>query len=353
MILKFQPSRIQGKLPREDAWPILFERIGLETPAVIHLSNGTKTIGSCLRCPVPPCTFYSIDEMVNDYFKEFPADTSAKVCPTDAIQIDTETGIPTILSDKCIACGLCVARCPVQAITLAKGGANVNDSENEFFRLTSKPVDASLVEVVLRQCQNLPIRGHIADAEFAAYVYERIVLIGRQLNPQFPNLLARNLMICNGTSFHIRRLGDTNMRIDSVFHSGENRLGVAEIEYSDSVILDAPRDLLDDCAVLRARYGVPLQKIDPLVVSLRLPNKRSEYWQVIQDISQVLKIRIGSITIGVLLIMMWENRKLNQNIWQKLYADASIPTIEPALRQLLACEPSNIAAYPGWSRAAK
>lgn len=353
MILKFQPSNVQGKLPRRDAFPILFERVGLETPPVIHLSNDTKTIGSCLRCPVPPCTFYSADEMVNDYFTEFPADTSTKVCPTDAVQIDTERGIPAILSEKCISCGLCVARCPVQAIVLTRGGAHVNDSENDFFRLTGKPVDASVVEAVLRQYRSTPIRGHVVDAEFAAHVYERIVLIGMQSHPQFPNLLARNLMICNGISFLIRRLGDTNMRIDSVFDSGDNRLGVAEIEYSDGVILDSPRDLLDDCAVLHARYGVPLQTIDPLVVSLRFPNKRSEYWQVIQDISQVLKIRIRSITIGALLIIMWENRKLSQNIWQQLYADASAPTIEPALRELLACEPSNIAAYPGWSRAAK
>jgi ferredoxin len=277
VILKFQPSSVRGKLPSGDAIPTLFERVGLETPVVIHLSNYTKTIGSCLRCPVPPCTFYRADEMVNDYFKEFPADTSTKVCPTDAIQIDAETGIPTILSDKCISCGLCVARCPVQAIVISRGGAKVNDSENEFFRLTGKPVDTAVVEAVLRQYQNTPIRGHIADAEFAAYVYERIVLIGMQSHTQFPNLLARNLMFCNGIPFLVRRLGDTNMRIDGVFNPGGNRLGVAEIEYSDGVILDAPRDLLDDCAVLQARYRVPLKKIVPLVVSLRLPNKRSEY----------------------------------------------------------------------------
>lgn len=353
MILKFQPSSVQGKLPRRDAFPILFERVGLETPPVIHLSNDTETIGSCLRCPVPPCLFYNADEMANDYFKEFPADTSAKVCPTDAVQIDTERGTPTILSGKCISCGLCAARCPVQAIVLTSDGAHVNDSENDFFRLTCKPVDASVVEAVLQQYRNTPIRGHIADAEFAAHVYERIVLVGMQSHTQFPNLLARNLMLCNGIPFLVRRLGDTNMRIDSVFNSGDNRLGVAEIEYRDGAMLDAPRDLLDDCAVLHARYRVPLQTIDPLIVSLRFPNKRSEYWQVIQDIAQVLKIRIGSITIGALLILMWENQKLSQNFWQQLYADASTPTIEPALRELLAREPSNITAYPGWSRAAK
>lgn len=353
MTLESKQSIVEGKVPLGNAVPTLIHRAGLDSPAVIRLSNGAKTIGSCLRCPFPPCQLYGADEIANDYFREFPADTSIKVCPTDALQIETNRGIPIVDLDRCICCGLCVARCPVQAIVLTSNGAHVNDSENDFFRLTGKPVDASVVEAVLRQYRNTPIRGHIADAEFAAHVYERIVLVGMQSHPQFPNFLARNLMLCNGIPFLVRRLGDTNMRIDSVFNSGDNRLGVAEIEYSDGAMLDASRDLLDDCAVLHARYRVPLHTIDPLVVSLRFPNKRSEYWQVIQDIAQVLKIRIGSITIGALLILMWENQKLSQNFWQQLYADASTPTIEPALRELLAREPSNITAYPGWSRAAK
>jgi len=261
VILKVRRSSSQGKLPCGRALPIFVERKGLDVPPIINLSNAAKTIGSCLRCPVPLCTFYRADEMASDFFKEFPADTSTKVCPTDAILIDAETGVPT--------------------------------------------------------------------------------------------LLARNLMICNGVPFLIRRLGDTNMRIDGIFYSGDRRLGVAEIEYSDGAILDAPRDLLDDCAVLHARYGIPLKAIDPMVISLRFPNKRSEYWQVIQDVHQVLGIRIGSITIGALLIAMWINRKLEPSIWQQLYADASAPTIEPALRDLLAFEPGDITAYPGWSRASK
>ena len=353
MTLKFQPHIIEGKLPVGDAIPISIHRAGLETPSVIHLSNDEKTIGSCLRCPVPPCKLYSAGEIINDYFTEFPADTSTQVCPTDALQIDLKSGVPIMFLDRCITCGLCVARCPVQAIVLTAEGAQVNDSENKNFRLTAKPIDESLVTAALFQYRSVPISGQIADAEFAAHAYKRIIDVGMQSHSQFPNLLARNLMNSLGVPFHIRRLGDTNMRIDSIFKSGENRLGIAEIEYSDGTILDAPRDVLDDCAVLHARHRVSIDIIDPLVVSLRFPNKRSEYWQVIQDISEVLKIKVSSITIGALLILMWINQKLSQDVWQQLYADASAPTIEPTLRKLLTREPSEIMAYPGWSRAAK
>lgn len=353
MTLDFSQCIYEGKVPFGDAVPTSVHREGLDSLAVIHLSNGAKTVGSCLRCPFPPCQLYGTDEVANDYFKEFPADTSTKVCPTDALQVDTNSGAPTIMRDKCMCCGLCVARCPVQAITLSIDGAQVNDSENEFFRFTGSPVNGALVRAVIHQYRSVPTDGQVADIEFVAHVYDRIVDTTIESYPQFPNLFARNLMLSLNVPFHIRRLGDTNMRIDSVFKSGENRLGVAEIEYSDGAILDAPRDILDDCAVLYARYRIPIETIDPLIVSLRFPNKRSEYWQVIKDISEVLGIRIASITIGALVILMWTNQKLSQYIWPELYADADAPTIEPTLRKFLACEPSGITAYPGWSRAAK
>lgn len=353
MTLDFGRSVVQGKAPVGDATPALISRAGLDSPAIIHLSNGAKALGSCLRCPLPRCQFYAPYELVNDYFREFPADTSAKVCPTDALQPDANTGVPVVVLDRCICCGLCVARCPVNAVTLSKEGAQVNDSENEFFLMTGSPVNGALVKTVTEQYQSAPIAGQIADAEFLAHVYGRIIDAAARSYLRVPTLLVRNLMLMLDVPFHIRRLGDTNMRIDSVFRSYNDRLGVAEIEYSDGAILDAPRDILDDCAVLHARYRIPVDTIDPLVVSLRFPNKRSEYWQVIKDISSILGVRIGSVTVGALVALMWANQKLGQHIWQEFYADADAPTIEPVLRNLLTRDLEGITAYPGWCRADK
>ncbi len=300
-----------------------------------------------------PCQRYSVDEAANDYFREFPADSSVTVCPTDAIQIGADNCGPVIEKGRCICCGLCVARCPVQAIVLSANGAQVNDSENEVFRLTGKPVDVERVAAITDEYRSVAISGQIADAEFAADVCDRVIDTASRSSVQVPNLLVRNLMLSLGVPFHVRRLGDTNMRIDSVFRSGENRLGVAEIETSEGAILDAPRDILDDCAVLNARYRIPLETIDPLIVSLRFPNRRSEYWQVIKDIADVLGMRIASITVGALLILMWTDRKLGQDIWPEFYADVEAPTIEPVLRRLLGGRINGMVTYPGWSKAAK
>ncbi|MEW5894345.1 MAG: RnfABCDGE type electron transport complex subunit B [Candidatus Omnitrophota bacterium] len=45
-----------------------------------------------------------------------------KVCPFDAIHMDTTTGLPVVDEDKCTACGKCVIACPKDIIELRKKG---------------------------------------------------------------------------------------------------------------------------------------------------------------------------------------------------------------------------------------
>jgi len=41
------------------------------------------------------------------------------------------------------------------------------------------------------------------------------------------------------------------------------------------------------------------------------PNIRTEYWRVIKDIAKVLKIDINSLSIGVLILFVWNFKKIN------------------------------------------
>jgi len=43
-----------------------------------------------------------------------------RACPFDAMYMNTETGLPVILDDKCVACGKCVKACPRNLIELRK-----------------------------------------------------------------------------------------------------------------------------------------------------------------------------------------------------------------------------------------
>ena len=46
-----------------------------------------------------------------------PVAPDSAVCPTDAMALG-EDGVPVIDEALCVGCGLCVARCPVGAISL-------------------------------------------------------------------------------------------------------------------------------------------------------------------------------------------------------------------------------------------
>ena len=97
------------------------------------------------------------------------------------------------------------------------------------------------------------------------------------LNSNAGTRFIRNLLIECGIKCRIRRPGDTNVRMDGVLATAEGRLGVLEIELGNAV-LESPRELLEDVAVLHGRYGIEVASIDPVSIITSLPNARSEYF---------------------------------------------------------------------------
>jgi hypothetical protein len=153
-------------------------------------------------------------------------------------------------------------------------------------------------------------------------VMERIESATEYAGTKFPNLFARNLMVSAGWNAAIRRAGDTNVRMDIVASLG-TLLCTAEVEFSNQVI-DAPRCVLDNLAVLISRYGQRTPSLIGLVIALKLPNQRSDYWQVIEDIEQILKLKIYTVTVGALMLLLWNNAKLGAAL---PYATKDSPTI--------------------------
>ena len=48
-----------------------------------------------------------------------------------------------------------------------------------------------------------------------------------------------------------------------------------------------------------------------LVVCLSFPNKRQGYFQVIKDINRVLGLKIQTISLGALLLLVWNGAQVN------------------------------------------
>jgi hypothetical protein len=101
------------------------------------------------------------------------------------------------------------------------------------------------------------------------------------------------------------------MRIDGVGNMDDGRVAVIEIELSNAT-LESPRALLEDVAVLHGRYKIEVSKINPVSVILSLPNARSEYYQVIDDVYKILGLRCHTITVGALLSVVWHFCKIKK-----------------------------------------
>jgi ferredoxin len=275
-----------------DVTEVVFDPRG---PSSVILADDRKGQGTCLGCSHAPCIEKHPSELtLLGELEAYPGDPSSEVCPPHAISWDAINSLPVIDGDACIGCGLCVARCPYGALSLSQGAIAdvVATDPNRLVTLTH-----------VKREHAKPIRtGTIARLDAPAA--KALPISVQALGDAKVMLLVRNLFHEVGLNARVRRRGDTNMRIDGVGLSRSGRPFVAEVEVSVAV-LESPRALLEDVAILHARYGYAVTDIDPISVILSFPNVRSEYYQVIQDIEKVLSIRCRSVTVGALVALLW------------------------------------------------
>ena len=267
----------------------------------VMLADGREGAGSCLGCGNAPCMEKDESELtLFGTLDAFPGDPSRDVCPTKAIRWHGENAAAIVVTDDCIGCGLCVSRCPYGAISLGDGlTASVE---------TANPDGLVVAGATKGEHPEVKRSGQIAtlDAPAAGNLPAKVAA----LDDGRTTLFVRNLLNEIGLNARTRRRGDTNVRIDAVGFSRSERPFVAEIETGVGV-LESPRALLEDVAVLHSRYGYAVDGIDPVSVILSFPNVRSEYYQVIRDIEKVVGLRCRTITVGALIALLWNCARLD------------------------------------------
>ena len=342
----------------EGVRPVSIEWGQNEKQPVIKFSDGGWASGSCIRCINPPCLEYAEDEIELEVFKEFPSDRTLEVCPTKAISWPQESDSPIIDGASCISCGICVSRCPVAAIYLDSDEttAILNDLPNKYFLLQDQEVSEASQKFLLEIFSQIPENGIfiLEDDSTLQRFFDKFKLVAtdEKQSAQFPNHLIRNLMLEVGIKALMRRRGDAYLRMDIVFEQGEKKLGTCEVELGGEV-LDTPRNLLDNVAVLVSRYKIKKNNVMPLVVTLSLPNQRSEYWRVIKDIKQVLNLQINSLTIGMLILLVWNRIKVSIDSQEMLYADSDTYTLRGKFEHILGRELNIKEGYPGFIESQK
>lgn len=293
--------RAAGTLARHYGAEVAEVHYGHGECTTVALADGRAGAGSCLGCGSAPCMEKDESELtLFGTLDAFPGDPSRDVCPTKAIRWDSENAVASVVVADCIGCGLCVSRCPYGAISMADGlTASVE---------TTDPDGLVVVGATKGEHPKVNRSGQIArmDAPAASNLPATV----GALDDGRTTLLVRNLLNEVGLNARTRRRGDTNVRIDAVGFSRSERPFVAEIE-TGAGVLESPRALLEDVAVLHSRYGYVVDGIDPVSIILSFPNVRSEYYQVIRDIEKVLGLRCRTVTVGALVALLWNFSRLD------------------------------------------
>ncbi len=331
----------QSKKLRNGLFPTVVN-VGPARAGRVQFSDGSTTEATCLRCPSTPCMSFSDTEVVSASLPEFPADRNPAVCPTGAIT-KTAAGAPSVDPDACMFCGVCASRCPVGAIHLAPY-AVVNDQPHPDFPETRDHSETAASFALFSSAARIGV-FLIESDEVVDLLRIKMERAWKINGDRFPDHLARNLLIASGVGAAMRRKGDVFARMDLVLGAPWPTYGCVEAEFGDVAVLDAPRDLLDDVAVSVGRLGKSTPLV-ALVITDVLPNRRSEYWRIVQDIRKVVGLSIGTVTVLALCIAVWTGRRIRDLPANFFYVDIETPSYRSAVLEPLLGRPLRIGLAP-------
>ncbi len=321
-------KNVQNKIAVLDIKPIKKIKFKEDNDNQLILSNGKICSSECINCANPKCMYLNSLDIEGGYFNDMSYDRNKRLCPVGAIEKGSKS--VQINSTKCIGCGLCVSRCPIGAIHLKNGVANISQpEESHLVFLDNNQKNIEIQNDFIKNVIGIDKAGVIQkiDKEVLNQVYYKI----QHLSQYEQNLLARNILIVLGCQAALSRQGDVYTRMDGFYDNGE-QYGAFEVE-TGLDMLDVSRALLDDIAILHSRYAISKNCNHPLAICLTLPNKRTDYWQVVKDIKEITGIQINTITFGALLSLLWNLKDIEN--FDDFYIDIDNYSIRVAVESIL------------------
>lgn len=273
--------------------------INQQVPAIWKLDSDDEQFATCLSCVTQPCISYQDNEIGHSELKDFASSSSRKVCATNAITWPEFSEHPVINEDDCINCGVCAERCPAKAIYLSESTAIVNHTNTLEVTDSLDEHNSSLDSL-----KAADISGHYLSPsqKICEISLTKIEALKRKYFLD-TNLLVRNLLNALGVHSIAYRQGVQYSTID-VLGVHQGYYIAVEVELDNSLI-DTPRNLITSAAILYERHNWVKSDTKFLSIGLKFPNKREEFWNVLDDINDVLGIKINFSTILSLFFLIW------------------------------------------------
>lgn len=294
----------------------------------LKYGDGTVSAGTCIVCNSKYCARYQATELYTPTFRAFPHNTNDRVCPTNAISSSLVDGRAIISSEDCIGCGLCLHRCPTAAISFnfRTGKASVNFDETI---LKESDIETQSQYITLANSTNCRIDiGKIPVSFFNSY--ESLLLSASKKYSDISEIVVRNTLLNMGIPCNVNAAGNNHIRTE-FFGEEDGNIIMGESDIKNSDTLAIPRRILDDVAVLVSRYGMDKDKIVPLSVINGLPNKRTDYYEVVYDVCQILGIQIYTITYHILWLLNFYNIEFSISNFKSFIIDKNNQDLLPAL----------------------
>lgn len=280
--------------------------------------NGSKIMGVCCRCKDRSCASYSDKELKSEKFSQFPKNPSKRVCPVNAIEFDSE-GVASINDNDCIHCGLCVYRCPFAAIQFnpSKGECSINDEIKAYV----VPCSISEQNSFIGKSDAIPCEISFAPITTTfATSYSQGIKVGGNSFSDISEIVVRNTLLNLGCKCNVNAQGNQHTRTEFFAETGDAII-IGESEITNTDTLSVNRRILDDMAVLISRYGYSKDSIIPLSVINGLPNKRTDYYEVIKDIKNILGVQINTVTYHILFMLHLYQVRLSKDILVRFVID--------------------------------
>ncbi len=248
---------------------------------VISLPGGTE-LSACLSCQPAPCL----------EFAESPG--GAPVCPVSAIASSPSDGRP-VVSDACIACGLCALRCPLGA--LSEAGASIDVAEPPPASAGIANGQTDLAEFV--RVGRTSRWEHDDDSGLCDRLAEGTSTLSQ--DAFYP--LTANLFRAAGFDARLGRRGDTANRIDLTIVTDGDAIPV-EIKSPTETrpfSVKSIQQALENKVVLTARQHHKAKRTSSsLVVALDPPAARSDVTELVDDVWSAFSVSIGLVPVAEL-----------------------------------------------------